>query len=273
MNGLESSISEKLNYLNNQSSTLDYVGAVELQSMLEPKYDSFRFHKGFIWCFQNGVNMPSGVDEVTLTVPFSHNHKDTMAETLTEPITRNFGGSTLVGNFTIGGKQVVSQGNFPISIFTSPIIANSSSKLDKITYPLYGENVFDWRYTKRSHNNLPPYTNIYIRYNDTIQQKKSAVEMSSSFESRNLGQELEKLETTKSSIIEPAYESKNVYELESYQKENVTDNDFILRLSLDEDGNPILLRQSLKHFLSIFVDVANDTLSREFGKDIKISMS
>ena len=90
-----------------------------------------------------------------------------MAETLTEPITRNFGGSTLVGNFTIGSKQVVSQGKFPMSIFTSKIISHSSSS-NEITYPLYGENVLDWRYAKRSHNNLPPYTNIYIRYNDTI---------------------------------------------------------------------------------------------------------
>ena len=70
MNELESSINTKLNYLKNQSSILDYVGAVELQSKIESMYSSFKFHKGFIWCYQNGVSMPNGVDEVTLTVPF-----------------------------------------------------------------------------------------------------------------------------------------------------------------------------------------------------------
>ena len=86
--------------------------------------------------------------------------------------------------------------------------------------------------------------------------------MTSSYKSRNIVQESEKEETNNTSIVEPIYESKHVYELDSYHKENLTDNDFILRLSLDADGNPVLSKQSLKHFLSIFVDVANDTLSR-----------
>lgn len=167
MNSLETNINTKLNNLKSKTSTLDYSGAVELQSKLESQYQSFGFRTGFIWCYQNGIDLENGQNYVTLTVPFSHHHVDTMAETLTEPITRNFGGSTLVGNFTIGSKQVISQGKFPIQIFTTSIITNSSSE-DKITYPLYGENAFDWRYPTRSHNNLPPYTNIYIRYNGTM---------------------------------------------------------------------------------------------------------
>lgn len=172
MNSLESNIDETLNELKNQGSTFDYSGAVELQSKLESQYQSFGFRTGFIWCYQNGIDLETGQDNVTLPVPFSHKHVDTMAETLTEPITKNFGGSTLVGNFTIGSNQVVSQGKFPIQIFTTSIITHSSSE-DNITYPLYGENAFDWRYPIRSHNNLPPYTNIYIRYNATIPRNAS----------------------------------------------------------------------------------------------------
>lgn len=77
-----------------------------------------------------------GEDYVKLTTPLKHKHKDVMAETLTDSISRNNGGSTLVGNFTIGDRITVSQDNFPIYEFTSPII--SPQNPEEITYPLYG---------------------------------------------------------------------------------------------------------------------------------------
>ena len=280
---LEQNIDALLEELRNQNATLDYSGAVELQSCLihelrnlkEDPYKDFSYSLDFIWCYQNGINPNEGYDEVILSTPLFHKHNDTMAETLTEPITKNSGGSTLVGDFTIGNKQIVSQNAFPISSFTTSMITNPT--VEEITYPLYGENVIDWRYAKKSHNNLPPYSNIYIRYNQRIVNK--TVKTIRSVE--NISNDKEQKETSvdskkTSSIIEAQYESKEVNELDSYQKEDLTDHDYLLRLSLDEKEEPQLAKQSLKHFLSIFVDVANRSLNRYFdvgGKRIKVSMS
>lgn len=36
-----------------------------------------------------------------------------------------------------------------------------------LTYPLWGENVIDWRTPGKTHNNVPPCVNIRVRYAET----------------------------------------------------------------------------------------------------------
>lgn len=132
--------------------------------------------------------------------------------------------------------------------------------------------MLDWRCPIGTHNNLPPYTNIYIRYNGRIgelgglQYFRSGDMTSDEVESTE--------EQVQDSPIEIHYESHSVDELDSYQGEHYTENDFLLRLSLDDDGKAQLSKQSLRHFISIFSYVANKTLSIPFGEHgAKVSMT
>ena len=52
-----------------------------------------------------------GEDEIEIgDEPLFHGHADTRAETLTGPLARNFGGGQLVGDFTVGSKELLTQG-------------------------------------------------------------------------------------------------------------------------------------------------------------------
>jgi hypothetical protein len=100
---------------------LDYAGAVELQSnntrklswtsdMEVPLYKDMSYSRGQIWCksINSDKATTGGLDEVTIgSLPLRHNHPETMAETLTGPLSDKFGGGQLMGDFTIGSKELV----------------------------------------------------------------------------------------------------------------------------------------------------------------------
>lgn len=105
---------------------LDYAGAVELQSnntrkltwklnssdtsIFGPIYRNMSYSLGQIWCKTTDSNKATtgGLDEVSIgSIPLQHNHPDTMAETLTGPLSDKFGGGQLMGDFTIGSKELV----------------------------------------------------------------------------------------------------------------------------------------------------------------------
>ena len=100
---------------------LDYAGAVELQSnntrklswtsgMGGPLYKDMSYSLGQIWCKTTDSNKATigGLDDVSIgSLPLQHNHPNTMAETLTGPLSDKFGGGQLMGDFTIGSKEQV----------------------------------------------------------------------------------------------------------------------------------------------------------------------
>lgn len=51
-----------------------------------------------------------GEDWIEIDEPLLHKHKDTMAETLTGSLAKNFGGGQLMGDFTVGSRDLVTQG-------------------------------------------------------------------------------------------------------------------------------------------------------------------
>ena len=105
---------------------LDYAGAVELQSnntrkltwklnssdtnIFGPIYRNMSYSLGQIWCKTTDSNKATtgGLDDVSIgSLPLQHNHPNTMAETLTGPLSDKFGGGQLMGDFTIGSKELV----------------------------------------------------------------------------------------------------------------------------------------------------------------------
>lgn len=68
------------------------------------------YDTGQIWCYQTGLDIPSGRDSIELgSQPLKHNHKNTRAEAMTASFSANRGGGKTLGKFTIGNKDMVSQ--------------------------------------------------------------------------------------------------------------------------------------------------------------------
>lgn len=100
MGVLESEVDGKIERLK-ENGTLDYVGAVELQSKVVKLYEDLELAKGFIWCYESGdeIDNNTPADAVDITNP-QHAHPPTMAETTTYPFSEMHGGGDLVGIFT-----------------------------------------------------------------------------------------------------------------------------------------------------------------------------
>jgi hypothetical protein len=140
-----------------------------LADSYEPIYKDWEYAKGQIWCksMDSNIDTSGGIDCVSIgESPLWHSHPSTMAETLTGSLSRNFGGGSLVDNFTIGSKEVLTQdtgyGPASPSIVTPP--QPSIPESGELTYPLWGQNILDWRNPRQEHNNVPPSLNIYVRY-------------------------------------------------------------------------------------------------------------
>ena len=98
-----------------------------------------------------------------------------------------------------------------------------------MTYPLSGLNILDWRNIDRTHNNIPPSYNIFIRYKDSGMTSRK-LEYRNSDE---LIQDDEVVEYPEYKVdlneiaekygclcsVEAHYESNFVDELEKYEKE------------------------------------------------------
>lgn len=89
---------------------------------------------------------------------------DTKSETMTISFVEKKGGGKLIGEFCVGNKVLVSQdtgfhiGESVISQYTP------AGQSVSFTYPLYGQNVLDWRTPGKTHNNVPPCVNIMVKY-------------------------------------------------------------------------------------------------------------
>ena len=127
MDAFDGKLTSLESYLDNlilsmrRKGVLDYAGAVELQSnntrklswtsgMGGPLYKDMSYSLGQIWCKSRDSNKTTtgGYDEVSIgNLPLWHTHPETMAETLTGPLSDKFGGGQLMGDFTIGSKEQV----------------------------------------------------------------------------------------------------------------------------------------------------------------------
>ena len=162
---------------------MNYVGAVELQGPNKlfstngtdeyDVYDGFNYSIGHIWCGQQGKTLQTGKDkEVVGEKPLIHTHPDSKIETTTIPYARPFGGGELMGDFNIGSKHLVSDGNPGIGGIDFSMYSDFTVfPGQEMTYPLYGQNVLFWRNPQKEHNNIPPTLNIHVRYCDTAQKE------------------------------------------------------------------------------------------------------
>ena len=225
-----------------------YSGAIELQTdNAHGIYDDLKCKTGLIWATDGITEVPDGMDDATIgEQPIPHNHPNTRAETTTRPFATRFGGSELLGDFSIGSKDLVSIGTYAP---TSGQVLNPIQDIDQspdFTYPLYGENVLDWRTRTRTHNNVPPSLNMYIRC------------------CTGLGRELDygtssprSRQSEKAwSAAEAQYQSFLVPDLDTYTKDDLTLHDCLLRMTLDEnaEGNVRLMRQTIQMLMDIFVE-------------------
>ena len=97
--------------------------------------------------------------------PLKHNHVPTKAETMTISFAEKKGGGQLLGEYCVGNKILVSSDNqYHISQRVSISPYAVSEVHHGLTYPLYGENVLDWRTPEKTHNNIPPCSNIMVKY-------------------------------------------------------------------------------------------------------------
>ena len=203
--------------------------------------------------------------------PLFHDHAATRAETLTGPLARNFGGGQLVGDFTVGSKELLTQstGYGPSGDGKVNPLEHAVSQTDALTYPLWGQNVLDWRNPKKTHNNVPPCLNIYARYWQQTQREPN-LRMASCEDMLQRMAEIRgvyqsSLLAEGGSAAEAKYDSTMVCELEKYGQENLTKRDCILRMALDCDEQVRIMRQSLQMLLDIFATKTNDELSTSNG--------
>lgn len=145
---------------------LKYNGAVELQSNKARKlkwtsgaeYGATRisgpfyvtgngngqwnFSEGQIWCrsLDSGIPTIGGEDDILVgDEPLRHRHVDTKSETLTGPLSKTFSGGKLIGNFTIGSNEFLSEdNNYGAASETTYNLIEHDATNDDLTYPLWG---------------------------------------------------------------------------------------------------------------------------------------
>ena len=252
---------------------VEYSGAVELQSSLalkckllfrdlETRADTaFGYGTGLIWAHSNGSSDVTSLNSVEIPTVLIHGHDNTKAEAMTTSFASNRGGGQLVGEFTIGNQTRVSKdASFNAAANTSYNMVSYRMQ-GTLTYPLFGENVLDWRNPQKSHNNIPPSSNIWIRYKIHEDAKQT----------RAVGQEFEETMRAVSDsqaeidkVVEAQYQSSMVCDLESYRQQNLTQNDCLLRMTLDGMGEDVkMMRQGVQMLLDIYAEQAAARLGRE----------
>ena len=101
------------------------------------------YSKGQLWCKGTGSAIDvydGGEDEIQIEEPLQHNHVNTRAETLTGPLSKNFGGGQLIGDFTVGSKDLLTQsvGYGPSKNGKVGPLEHAVSEQETLTYPLWG---------------------------------------------------------------------------------------------------------------------------------------
>ena len=164
---LETDVKDKITSLR-QRAIVGYGGAVELQTQLANTvtnlYSGFSCGVGHIWCYNGSSMMAEGMDMETLEHPLQHTHADTLTEAMTSSFATARGGSKVIGRFVQGSKMRVAQNDYSIVNDTNLPMLQNPELGTQYTFPLWGQNVLDWRDDERRHNNMPPSLNIYVRY-------------------------------------------------------------------------------------------------------------
>ena len=269
---LESQLDNRIEALR-RAAKLDYAGATVLQSKETKIKDNagtyfmyggndFQYNSGQIWCYQTGLDIPTGSDVVEIgSNPLKHNHKNTKAEAMTTSFSANRGGGRSLGKFTIGNKDMVSQDStYELVNGTNfGVISSPSSVSGDLTFPLYGQNVINFRDRTRTHNNIPPCANIHVR-------NKKWVAMAALM-SRAAPADL--IDQDAWNAAEMQYLSLRVPDLDECKDEDLTSHDYLLRMTLDgvEDGDVQIMKQSVQMLLDIFAGDAFKKLSRVLGND------
>ena len=220
---------------------LNYSGAVEIQTnrvrMFESgwkdrtmPYNSTNFFcsTGYIWCTSMGQTGPSGEDQSTIgETTLTHTHGNTKAETMTQPIPRTKFGGELIGNFGIGSQYMVSEDSN-----RQPTSETRLSILDTRTENVYlsGKNVLDWRTPTRTHNNMPPTLNVYLKCGK--EGLSSSGTPASDREAPIGGNEDAGMQSREmvDSKAEAQYSPSIVGDLPGYSQDNISKSDRLLRL-------------------------------------------
>lgn len=135
----------------------------------------------------------------------------------TSPVTLK-GGNSVLGDFRVGTQTLTATDTFSTIVGDVNIMQVDDN--DKNNQPLTGHNILDMRYTSRTHNNLPPSWNIYIKYNEYTQSRYAMM-----LSPRNADKNSEFIK-----IIEPQYESNIVGELQEFTKTDLSIHDYLLRI-------------------------------------------
>ena len=249
LSDLESDVDGKIEDLK-KNGTLDYVGAVELQSKVVELYKALELAKGFILCYEPGDeidNMAPTSDDVDITNP-QHGHPETKAETTTYPFSEMHGGGDLVGIFTRGMKDMMSETNNPL--LRSQIF--QMVNVDDVNGPLSGKNALDWRTPTTTHNNIPPVQNILIRY---VKQSPNKDVMLV----RDVDGNFDKMK----------YESMTVLDMDEFHEDDFTEHDYVLRI-VDASQSMDLRKQSLRMLLDIFSESTVKGVGWQGGRFIEL---
>ena len=267
VSGIASQVEGRIGGLSGNSA-LDYPGTVEIQSSLTKLlgdgsphiYANFPCASGFMWCFKQGHDVQDGVDDALVgDVPPKHAHPNASAEATTRPFGVNRGGGRSMGRFTVGRRDMVSQdatyGPTAGTSFGAPELAPT---LDgQPTFPLSGQNILGFRDKARTHNNIPPCTNVHVRYGKWLEEAGRGTPRAAQAESEELAW----------NPAEVQHRSLRVPELDEFTVDDLTGKDCMLRMTLDEEtGEAKLMRQDIQTFLGIFSDDAGRRLSMDIGE-------
>ena len=233
---------------------LDYLGAVELQSRNlgrkgREMHRDFSFVKDFLWCSTPMQEMDDyGADEVEIANIPHHVHPNVKAETFTGPLATNRGGGDLVGGRIGMGNQFrialsKSLGRENENVFR-PMTEDWTTHQGNMTYPLWGQNMFDFRYPHRGHNNIPPSLNIFVRVLEEYPQESSASSLLSGrfagvvdnewIDWDNDGER----EIDGGGVAVPIFKPAAVGMMSDYNETHYTEKDCLLRIVVKEGKEP-----------------------------------
>ena len=189
-----------------------------------------------------------GSDEVEISDIPHHVHPDTKAETFTGPIATNRGGGDLVGGRIGMGNQfriaLSSTLNRDVGNVFRPHIEDWTTHQGGLTYPLWGQNMIDFRYPHRGHNNIPPSLNIFVRVLEGYPQESSASSLLSGRLATVVNNEWidwdndgEK-EIDGGGVAVPIFRPAAVGMMSDYNETHYTEKDCLLRIVVDKDKEP-----------------------------------
>lgn len=157
---------------------------------------------------------------------------------MTGDFTTNKGGHRLVGKFTIGNKELLSQDNYALTSMHHVLPIGDPDNSGELTYPLWGQNVINWRTRTRTHDNIPPSFNVHVRY---FPNPRGIL-----LQRPGMMPDIEEIEA-EWNAAEMQYESLKVTDMDDYLVENMSDHDYLLRMTLDgnQEGGVQLMKQTV----------------------------